>query len=369
MSHILIAPDKFKGSLTSFEACKAITDGIRTAGITTPIIQLPMADGGDGFAAIMKHYGKTQTIECNTCDPLGRPIQASYEIDTKNSTAIIEMASASGLVLLKDHERNANKTSTFGTGLLIRDAVQRGIHKILLGLGGSATNDAGTGILQALGFRFNDKNESPIPANGENLQLITRIIPPPNPITIHFELACDVQNTLYGPQGAAYIYGPQKGASPNDIIALDNGLRNIAALIHNTTGKDIALTPGTGAAGGIAAGLMAFYDVRITSGVDLVLNASNISALLPNTTLLITGEGKIDAQTQEGKVVARLTDLAQLANIPVIAFCGIADPNTTLTAEILVITPADMDKNRALANAATLLTQKSKDYFTRAAGR
>lgn len=375
MKRILIAPDKFKGSLTSFQACEAIAEGIAEAAVTI----LPMADGGDGFAAVMKHYLTTETIECPSVDALGRPISASYELDRKNATAIIELASASALVLLQDHERNARKTSTYGTGLLIKDALSRGINRILLGLGGSATNDAGMGILEALGFQLLNKEGGLLPANGENCRLIDRILPPLNtgpenlPFkSVQFELACDVQNVLYGTQGAAYIYGPQKGAGPEDVQILDEGLRNIARVIHRQTGKDIAGIPGTGAAGGIAAGLMAFFQVSLISGIDLVIQASKITSLLAGCDTLITGEGRIDSQTQEGKVVSRLAGMAARLHIPVIAFCGIADPEILHAGidgirpeDIHVITPAEMDRQQAMKNAAALLTDKTREYFNR----
>src|SRR5882757_2469234 len=214
---VIIAPDKFKGSLTSFEACTAIATGLHAADKNIETFQFPMADGGDGFAAVMKHYLGTATIECDTEDPLGRPIHASYELDGRNSSAIIELASASGLVLLKEEERSALRTSTFGTGRMIKHAVEKGVKTIILGLGGSATNDAGTGILSALGFLFTDKDGALIKTCGENLACIETIIPPPELPDVSFEIACDVQNVLYGSRGAAYVYAPQKGASPEEV--------------------------------------------------------------------------------------------------------------------------------------------------------
>ncbi|MBS1564377.1 MAG: glycerate kinase, partial [Bacteroidetes bacterium] len=256
---VIIAPDKFKGSLSSFGVCEAIAAGIRQRWPDAEILFFPMADGGDGFAAVMKHYLHTSTIACSSADPLGRTIQVSYEWSAADRTAIIEMAAASGIVLLKPYERNPLRTSTYGTGLLMNDAMQRGAKKILLGLGGSATNDGGLGILAALGYEVkytegNDavtaadgakvtadsaaKNIAAIDApNGESLQYVRSIVPPSSAGSFpSLLIACDVQNPLYGPQGAAYIYAPQKGANPAQVEELDRGLRNYAAVIQKQTG-------------------------------------------------------------------------------------------------------------------------------------
>ncbi len=357
---VIIAPDKFKGSLTSFEVCEAIAAGARAAGGRMDILQFPMADGGDGFAAVMKYYLHTDTVACHVEDPLGRPVWASYEL--KDQVAIVEMASTSGLVLLQEHERNALRTSTYGTGLMIRDAISAGAKKIILGLGGSATNDAGTGILAALGFQFMDKDGHPLKACGGNLVYIDKIIPPDNLPDIQFDIACDVQNTLYGEQGAAYVYAPQKGALPEDVRLLDTGLQHFAGLL----GKDIADIPGTGAAGGIAAGLMGFFDVRLNKGIEWVMATSGIREALPGTDLVITGEGKIDKQTLYGKVVSEIAALADRHHIPAIAFCGITevdDPRTLTLQAVFPITPTGMKPKEAMSQAGDLLKSAVVNYF------
>jgi glycerate kinase len=363
---IIIAPDKFKGSLTSFEVCAAIAAGAKAADENRrmDILPFPMADGGDGFAAVMKHYLHTETRICHTQDPLGRPLAAAYELDPANGVAIVEMASASGLVLLNDSERNALTTSTLGTGLMIKAAIDAGAKKIVLGLGGSATNDAGTGILAALGFRFMDKEGHSLKACGDNLARIATILPPAELPAISFDIACDVQNVLYGPQGAACVYAPQKGAGPADVEWLDNGLRNFAGLIS----KDIATIPGTGAAGGIAAGLMAFFQVRLSKGIELVISSSGIAAVLPGADLVITGEGKIDKQTLYGKVVSEIASMAGRLGIPVIAFCGISgiaasEINDLKLRSVQAIAPPDMPMQEAMARAGSLLTEKAKAWF------
>ena len=357
---VVIAPDKFKGSLTCFEVCSTIASGIKAIHPAAETLEFPMADGGDGFAAVMKYYLHTTTVSCSTEDPLGRPITATFEL--KDHIAIIEMASASGLVLLRENERNASGTSTYGTGIMIREAIDAGAREIILGLGGSATNDAGTGILAALGFLFLDKDRRPVSPCGGNLIHIHTIVPPAVLPGVTFSIACDVQNVLYGEEGAAYVYAPQKGATPQDVVLLDNGLRHFAGLLK----KDVADIPGAGAAGGIAAGLMGFFDVRLEKGIELVMDSSAILGRLSQTDLVITGEGKIDKQTSFGKVVGEIAALAAQHQIPAIAFCGITeveDSRPLHLKAIRVITPAGMPFEEARLRAKDLLRSAVTSYF------
>jgi glycerate kinase len=365
---IIIAPDKFKGSLSTFEVCHAIRDGIQEADDSTEVFLFPMADGGDGFAAVMKFYLHTHTVECGTVDPLRQNIRASYEWNSETKTAIIEMAVASGLVLLKDQERNPLKTSTYGTGLLIRDAIQRGAQRIVLGLGGSATNDAGTGILSALGFLFKGSDDRLLDASGENLLQIEKIIVPSEIPQIKFEIACDVQNVLYGASGAAYVYAAQKGADDDAIRLLDDGLRHFAEIVNWQTGRDVSSVPGTGAAGGIAAGLMAFFDVQLKKGIDLVIESSTIKNKIEAANLLITGEGKIDEQTLQGKVVSELSRLARMDDIPVVAFCGTSTASAQMIEKLGVeylecLVSASTTVEQAMVHAKDLLAAKAREFF------
>jgi len=358
--NVVIAPDKFKGSLTSFEACSAIASGIKTIDPAAVTFEFPMADGGDGFAAVLKHYLHTTTVACSTEDPLGRPLTATYE--HKDDTDIIEMASASGLVLLEEKERDPLKTSTYGTGCMIRAAIQAGAKKIILGLGGSATNDAGMGILAALGFQFTDHAGHPIKPDGGNLIHLHRIIPPAALPDITFTIACDVQNVLYGKEGAAHVYAPQKGATPEGVALLDQGLRHVAGLLK----KDVADIPGAGAAGGIAAGLMGFFDVRLEKGVQLVMDSSGIMDKLPHADLVITGEGKIDRQTEYGKVVSEIALAAAQHHIPVIAFCGVTEVKDGAPLHlnaIRAIAPPGMPPEQSMARAKDLLKAAAAAYF------
>ncbi len=359
---IIIAPDKFKGSLTAFEVCTAIEAGIKNVNGNSEIFSFPMADGGDGFAAIMQYYLHTETIHCAAVDPLHRPIEASYQWNEKTKTAIIEMAVTSGLVLLKEDERNPLLTSTYGTGLLIKDAIEKGALKILLGIGGSATNDGGTGILEALGFQLKDSNGNLLEANGQNLLAIKKIVSPVLP-NIKFEIACDVQNVLYGVNGASFVYAPQKGANKQQVKILDEGLHHLADILLQQTGKDIADIPGTGAAGGIPVSLICFFDTTLKQGIDMIIDASGIYNEIHNADLVITGEGKIDKQSMDGKVIGTIAAIANEKNIPVIAFCGRLDLNkenikgTGLSAAYVIGESLSIEES--MRNAGRLLKEKA----------
>jgi glycerate 2-kinase len=360
---IIIAPDKFKGSLTAFEVCRSVEAGIKSIDSSIEIISFPMADGGDGFASILQAYLHTETIFCKTVDPLYRPIDGTYQWNEKTKTAIIEMAVASGLVLLKDNERNPFLTSTYGTGLLIKDAINNGADKIILGIGGSATNDGGIGILEALGFKIMDGNDQPLKGMGESLNKITAIVPPILK-DVRFEIACDVQNILYGLNGASFVYSPQKGADKEQVKILDDGLKNLAKVLLKETGKDIANIAGTGAAGGIAASLLCYFNTELKQGVDMVIEASGTHRLLDNVNLVITGEGKIDHQSLDGKVIGKIATLANEKNIPVIAFCGRLDLTEneiigTGLEEAYVIGES-LSVEESMKQAAKLLTEKTK---------
>ena len=365
---VIIAPDKFKGSLTSFEACQIIAEGFKQANSSATLSLFPMADGGDGFAQVMKYYLGTDTVDCKTVDPLERKINGSYEWNPAKHIAIIEMAVASGLTLLKDEERNPLKTSTYGTGLLIKDAIAKGAKQIVLGLGGSATNDAGTGILSALGFKFIDANDKALHACGENLLVIKSVVSPQVLPGVRFEIACDVQNNLYGPTGAAYVYARQKGANDKAIKQLDDGLKNFATILKQQTDHDVADIAGAGAAGGIAAGLMAFFRVQLKSGVQMVLDASGIKNKIAGADLLVTGEGKIDKQTLSGKVVSELAQLGSHHNIPVAAFCGTSELDNSLISKLGVqyletLVSPSVTKHEAINNARQILQDKARDFL------
>lgn len=367
---VIIAPDKFKGSLSSFEACRAIREGLEKTGKEPVIIEMPMADGGDGFASVMKHYLTTRSVSCETIDPLGRSITASYEWNGAKKTAIIEMASASGFVLLQSSERDPMITSSIGTGIMIRDAISKGASEIILGLGGSATNDGGTGILYALGFKLIDEAGNELPPLGRELRKIEKIVPPSSLTPVSFRVASDVQNLLYGEHGAAYIYAPQKGAGPSQVKKLDEGLRNLAAVIKRQTGREVSTVSGSGAAGGIAAGLLAFYDTTIVRGIGLVTDAARLEQHLAGTGLLITGEGKIDDQSFSGKVVGTIVEKAKQHGIPCVAFCGHSALNKNETEEtglkeIISLQSASLSEEESMKHAYRLLAESAAGFWER----
>ncbi len=325
---ILIAPDKFKGSLSAEEVCTALSKGIKKANSNVEIITRPMADGGDGSLEVLAHYFDLKTITVEVDDPLFRPINASYKmVDT---TAYIEMAAASGLALLKKKERNCMETSSFGTGELILDAIRKGATTIYLFIGGSATNDAGMGIASALGWSFYDKGGGLLVPIGESLNEVSRIdgsFLSYQPAKVKFKVICDVNNPFYGENGAAYIYAPQKGATPDEVKILDDGLRNLAEVLKTGGYADIADVSGAGAAGGVGGGGIAFLNAELVAGIATFLEITALEKQIENCDLVITGEGKLDAQTEQGKVISGVCALAAKYDKPVIAVCGAVEKN------------------------------------------
>jgi len=323
---ILIAPDKFKGSLTAQEVCAALSKGLKNANPNLEIITRPMADGGDGSLQVLAHYLELKTITVEVEDPLFRPIDASYSM--AGTTAYIEMAAASGLALLKEKERNCMETSSFGTGELILDAIQKGATTIYLFIGGSATNDGGMGIASALGWTFYNKGGALLVPTGESLREVNRIDGSflfYKPAKVNFKVICDVNNPFYGTNGAAYVYAPQKGASPEEVKILDDGLRNLAKQLKAENYREISNIPGAGAAGGVGGGAIAFLDAELVSGIDTFISITALETAVKYCDIVITGEGKLDAQTEKGKVISGVCELATKYDKRVIAVCGAAD--------------------------------------------
>lgn len=320
-----IAPDSFKGSLTALEAASCMERGLRKALPRITVIKIPMADGGEGTVRAIAEATGGRLIKRPVNDPLGRRIRAIYGLTGDGTSSVIEMAAASGLALLSPAERNPMITSTFGTGELILAALRTGAQRILIGIGGSATNDGGTGMARALGVRFLDRQGREIRQGGGFLKSLHRIdmtgiLPVTGRAT--FEVACDVDNPLVGPKGAARVYAPQKGASPRMVAELDSGLRHLAKVIRRDLNVDILNVPGAGAAGGLGAGLMAFLGAKLRPGVDIVMDAVRLSRKLKGCSLVITGEGRMDGQTIFGKAPAGVARIARKLGIPVIAICG-----------------------------------------------
>jgi len=321
----VLAPDKFKGSLTGIEFCNAVEEGIKREMPTCEVVKLPLADGGDGTFEILDYHLNGEKITIEVQDPLFRPTNASYLFLEKSKTAFIEMAEASGMKLLSDKEQNCFYTSTFGTGLLIVSAINRGAKNILIGIGGSATNDCGIGMAFALGYQFLDENHDELIPIGKNLSKIKKIDTTnviPTLTDVNFQVACDVSNPLFGKNGAAYVYAPQKGASAMEVVALDIGLRNMASLFQDQFEIDIQNIKGAGAAGGMGAGTKVFLDADLVSGIDLIKDLIGFESKIQNADWMITGEGKLDHQTLSGKTIQGVIASSKKYNIPVAAFCG-----------------------------------------------
>lgn len=323
---ILIACDKFKGSLSATEACEAVRDGLKSAGVFDDLVTCPIADGGEGFADAMINAGHGEWHACEAYDALHNPVEARYGM-LRNAAgeieAVMEMAEASGLKRIAPQDRSILHSSTFGTGSIIRDAIRAGAQRILIGIGGSATNDGGAGMAGALGVRFLDGegNElEPIPAELQNLACIdeSKLIELP-PI----EVACDVENPLTGPEGASAVFGPQKGASEEEVSILDGVLVHLAKVAD---ADEMAVTAGAGAAGGLGFGLMRFTNARLRNGFNMVAEALGLPAQIAAADIVITGEGSLDAQTLAGKGPMGVALLAREQGKKVIGVGGKVHP-------------------------------------------
>lgn len=320
MPRFLIAPDSFKGTLTSAEVCDIITDAILSVIPKAKITKLPVADGGEGLAAALFNAVGGEWVEAVVPGVFGTPMTAGY-VMLANGSAAIDMSACAGLPLAGDN-KNPAETTTRGVGALIQDAVKRGAKNIILGLGGSATNDCGMGMAAALGYRFMDCYGKELDPVGSSMTSVERILRPKVPLKIDVTAACDVDNPLFGEQGAAFVFAPQKGANEAMVKELDDGLRNMAELIARDLGVDVSTLPGAGAAGGMGAGVVAFLGGTLRSGIDLVLDAADFDVLLYDTDIVITGEGRMDAQSARGKVPAGVARRAAQKGKPVIAING-----------------------------------------------
>lgn len=326
---IVIAPDSFKGSLTSLRAAQVIKKGLSRALPGVKYLLLPVSDGGEGLVEVLSSALGGRKVWCGVSGPLGRPVRASFLIlpdaAATPKTAVVEMAQASGLSLLKPSERNPLLASTYGTGQLIAEALKNGVGRVIVGVGGSATVDGGLGMARALGVRFLDKSGAEIPEGGGGLERLVRIdLSGLNPAVRKTEIlvASDVTNPLIGKDGAANIFGPQKGATPGQVKILDRNLASFACIIRRDLGKEVSFLSGAGAAGGLGAGLYAFLDAEIKSGINLVLNLLNFSGKAKGADLIVTAEGRIDGQVKFGKALFGLGKIAQKLKIPLVAFCG-----------------------------------------------
>jgi glycerate kinase len=324
LKKIVIAPDSFKGTMSSIQVCESIEAGIKKARQDLAIVKAPIADGGEGTVDSFLTAIGGNKIKVKVKDPLFREIDSFYGILSDQETAIIEMAASSGLPLV-ENEKNPCLTSTYGTGELILDALDRGCRKLVIGIGGSATNDGGVGMAAALGIRFLNDQDEPIPLTGQGLENLAKIDlahKDQRLDQLEISVACDVDNPLYGPNGAAYVFAPQKGADAAMVRYLDQNLAHYGAVIRRDLGITVQEIPGSGAAGGMGAGLVAFLGAKLKPGIDLVLDCVGFDQIIADAALVITGEGKIDGQSLRGKVPIGIGNRAKERQIPVIAVVG-----------------------------------------------
>lgn len=333
---IVIAPDSFKGCLNANGVALAMRRGVLRVYPESIIDMIPMADGGEGTVEAILSAVVGVKVKVKVTDPLGRPMETSYGLIDDGATAIIEMASASGLPLLSDEERNPLVTSTYGTGLLIRDALERGVNKILLGIGGSATNDGGAGLAAALGVKLIDAEGQELPPGGAALVKLVKLDMSainPRVSKVQIEVACDVQNPLCGPEGASAVYGPQKGAKPEDIELLDAALQNFGKRLSEVAGVNLLELAGGGAAGGLGAGVVGFLGAKLRPGSQIVLEVANADEKIRKADLVLTGEGRTDFQTAYGKVPVGVAALATNYKVPVLVISGSVEGTPDFLAE------------------------------------
>ena len=322
---IVVAPDSFKGSVSALEAANAMEQGLRRVFPDAVIEKIPMADGGEGTVQSLVDATGGHIQTHRVVAPLENEVDAQFGILAGGETAVIEMASASGLTLVPADKRNPLRTTTYGTGQLIHAALEAGCRRLIIGIGGSATNDGGAGMAEVLGVRLLDANGNQIPRGGAGLgQLASIDITGLHPAIAETEtvVACDVNNPLTGPDGASHVYGPQKGATPEMIETLDQHLAHFDSVLTRTLGKSFNDVPGAGAAGGLGAGLMAFLNAELQLGVNIMIDAVNLEERVKGASVVFTGEGQLDFQTAFGKTPVGVAKVAKAHNIPVIAIAG-----------------------------------------------
>lgn len=362
---IVVAPDSFKGSLSALQAAEAIELGIGKVFPDANIKKIPMADGGEGTAQSLVDATGGQLLVERVADPLGNEIEAEYGILGDRTTAVIEMAAASGLTLVPIDRRDPFVTTTYGTGQLIKAALNRGCRKLIIGIGGSATNDGGAGMAEALGAKLLTSNGKSISPGGWGLGALDTI----NLSDLDSRIgatatvvACDVDNPLTGPNGAAHVYGPQKGATPEMIETLDANLARLASIVKRDMGRSVGDIPGSGAAGGLGAGLIAFLNAELKSGVEIIIDAVQLEKQLEGASFVVTGEGEINFQTVFGKTPVGVAKLAKKLGIPVIAIAGSiangADEVHKAGIDAIIdIVPTPMPLERAVRNAFDLTVE------------
>jgi glycerate 2-kinase len=367
--HILIAPNAFKNSLDAADVARAIGLGLDQSKLSCTYRCFPVGDGGDGTARLLASTLDAKAVSTEVQDPLGRKIQASFWLAEEGKTAIIELAEASGLRLLASKEYDPLKASTFGTGELIAAALDQQVNRVVIAVGGSATVDGASGALAALGVKFLNRKNKPMPNRPSELSHLGQIDCSgldPRIANVEFNVLCDVNNPLLGPLGAATVYGPQKGASPGQVLALEKGLSQFRDISQAATGQDMASIPRGGAAGGTAAGLSVFLGAKLLSGIDYFLDATGFELALSKADLVITGEGSIDEQTLQGKAPFGVASRAKQKGKPVIGLGGSVPlhPSTGLRAYfdvLMSIVPGPVDLVQAQAQCQDNLLRSARE--------
>ena len=365
---IVIAPDSFKGSLTALQVSDAVEQGLKRIFPDAQIEKVPMADGGEGTVQSLVDATGGQLLTESVTDPLGGKVEANYGILGDGVTAVIEMAAASGLPLVPIDKRNPMLTTTYGTGELIKAALLRGCRKFIIGIGGSATTDGGAGVAQALGVKLLDDSGKDIAFGGIGLSNLAKIDMSAIDERIaetETVVACDVDNPLTGPRGAARVYGPQKGATSEQVKLLDKYLGHFADIVKRDLGKDVKETPGAGAAGGLGAGLMAFLNAELKLGIDIVIEASELRKRMEGADLVITGEGQLDEQTAYGKTPTGVSKVAEEMGIPVLAIAGGIKPGAETSYNegidaMMSIAPGPISLEEAIARSSELVADTAE---------
>jgi len=327
MKKIVLIPDSFKGTLSSTQICEIIQSKINEHFPECQVISIPVADGGEGSVDCFLTALGGEKINLTVKNPYFEDMDSFYGIIDNGNTAVIEMAACAGLPIVEDR-KDPTKTTTYGVGQLILDAAGRGVKKIIVGLGGSSTNDCGCGAAAAIGVRFiNNKGEKFIPTGGTTHEISSIDISGRAEVLNGIEIVtmCDIDNPMYGPTGASHVFGPQKGANPEMVLFLDEGIKNISEVIKKDLNKDLSMVPGSGAAGAMGAGMIAFFDSVLQMGIETVLDTVNFSDVIKSADMIFTGEGKIDFQSLRGKVVIGVAKRAKLQNVPVTVVAGGAD--------------------------------------------